>query len=48
MSSVVIIGLDAAGHTPADRRLFAYEDVNGEALEGIHANSRRAHAVPAR
>ncbi len=34
---VVIIGLDAAGHTPADRRLFAYEDINGEPLEGIHA-----------
>ena len=30
---VVIIGLDAAGHTPANRRLF----VNGEPLEGIHA-----------
>ena len=34
---VVIIGLDAAGHTPADRRLFTYEDINGEPLEGIHA-----------
>ena len=34
---VVIIGLDAAGHTPADRRLFAYEDINAEPLEGIHA-----------
>ena len=34
---VVIIGLDAASHTPADRRLFVYEDVNGEPLEGIHA-----------
>ncbi len=34
---VVIIGLTAAGHTPADRRLFAYEDIKGEPLEGIHA-----------
>ena len=34
---VVIIGLDAASHTPADRRLFAYEDINGEPLEAIHA-----------
>ena len=34
---VVIIGLDAAGHTPRDRRLFAYEHLNGEPLEGIHA-----------
>ncbi len=34
---VVIIGLDTADHTPRDRRLFAYEDINGEPLEGIHA-----------
>ena len=34
---VVIIGLDAAEHAPGDRRLFAYEDINGEALEGRHA-----------
>ena len=34
---VVIIGLDAAGHAPRDRRLFAYEDINGEPLEGRHA-----------
>ncbi len=34
---VVIIGLTAAGHTPADRRLFAYENINREPLEGIHA-----------
>ena len=34
---VVIIGLDAAGHAPRDRHLFAYEDINGEPLEGRHA-----------
>ena len=34
---VVIIGLDAADHAPQDRRLFAYEDINGEPLEGRHA-----------
>ena len=34
---VVIIGLDAAGHAPRDRRLFAYEDINEEPLEGRHA-----------
>ena len=34
---VVIIGLDAAGHAPRERRLFAYEDINGEPLEGRHA-----------
>ena len=33
---VVIIGLDAADHAPRNRRLFAYEDVNGEPLEGRH------------
>ena len=31
---VVIVGLDAADHAPRDRRLFAYEDINGEPLEG--------------
>ena len=34
---VVIVGLDAAGQVPADRRLFSYEDVKGEALESRHA-----------
>ena len=34
---VVIIGLDAADHAPRDRRLFTYEDINGEPLEGRHA-----------
>ena len=34
---VVIIGLDAAEHAPRDRRLFAYEDINREPLEGRHA-----------
>ena len=34
---VVIVGLDAADHAPRDRRLFAYEDINGEPLEGRHA-----------
>ena len=34
---VVIIGLDAADHAPLDRRLFTYEDINGEPLESIHA-----------
>ena len=34
---VVIIGLDAADHAPRDRRLFAYEDINGEPLEARHA-----------
>ena len=34
---VVIIGLDAADHAPQDRRLFTYEDINGEPLEGRHA-----------
>ena len=33
---VVIIGLDAADHAPPDRRLFAYEDIHGEPLEGVH------------
>ena len=34
---VVIIGLAAADHAPRDKRLFAYEDINGEPLEGRHA-----------
>ena len=34
---VVIIGLDTTEHVPRDRRLFAYEDLNGEPLEGRHA-----------
>ncbi len=34
---VVIIGLDPADHAPRDKRLFSYEDINGEPLEGRHA-----------
>ena len=34
---VVIVGLDLAEQVPADRRLFSYEDVKGEALESRHA-----------
>ena len=34
---VVIIGLNAADHAPQARRLFTYEDINGEPLEGRHA-----------
>ena len=34
---VVIIGLDTTEHAPRDRRLFAYEDLNGEPLESHHA-----------
>ena len=34
---VVIVGLDLAAQVPADRRLFSYEDVKGEALESRHA-----------
>ena len=34
---VVIIGLDAADHTPREKRLFAYEDLKGEPLESRHA-----------
>ena len=34
---VVIIGLNAADHAPRERRLFVYEDINGEPLEGRHA-----------
>ena len=34
---VVIIGLDTTEHASRDRRLFAYEDLNGEPLESRHA-----------
>ena len=34
---VVIIGLDAADHMQRERRLFAYEDIDGEPLESRHA-----------
>ena len=34
---VVIIGLDTAERAPRDRRLFAYEDIDGEPLESRHA-----------
>ena len=34
---VVIIGLDVSDHAPRDRRLFYYEDINGEPLESRHA-----------
>ncbi len=34
---VVIIGLDTTELVPRDRRLFAYEDLNGESLESRHA-----------
>ena len=34
---VVIIGLDVAEHASRDKRLFSYEDINGEPLEGTHA-----------
>ena len=34
---VVIIGLDTTELAPPDRRLFTYEDLNGEPLEGRHA-----------
>ena len=34
---VVIIGLDTTGHASRDRRLFTYEDLNGEPLESRHA-----------
>ncbi len=33
---VVIVGLDTAESVPRDRRLFAYEDLNGEPLESLH------------
>ena len=34
---VVIIGLDTTEHASRDRRLFTYEDFNGEPLESRHA-----------
>ncbi len=34
---VVIIGLDTAEHASREKRLFAYEDIKGEPLEGTHA-----------
>ena len=34
---VGIIGLDTAEHAPLEKRLFSYEDINGEPLEGSHA-----------
>ena len=34
---VVIIGLDTIEHASRDKRLFSYEDINGEPLEGRHA-----------
>ena len=34
---VVTIGLNTTEHAPRDRRLFAYEDLNGEPLESRHA-----------
>ena len=34
---VVIVGLDTAEHAPRNRRLFAYEDLNGEPVESDHA-----------
>ena len=33
---VVIIGLDTTEHASREKRLFAYEDINGEPLEGSH------------
>ena len=33
----MIVGLDTTEHAPRDRRLFAYEDLNGEPLESRHA-----------
>ena len=33
---VVIIGLDTDEHASRDKRLFSYEDINGEPLEGLH------------
>ncbi len=33
---VVIIGLDPADHAVRDKRLFSYEDINSEPLEGRH------------
>ena len=34
---VVIIGLDPAEHVLREKRIFSYDDINGEPLEGIHA-----------
>jgi len=34
---VVIIGLTRAGDTPRDRRLFSYDDINGDPHESRHA-----------
>ena len=34
---VVIIGLDTQEHVARSRRLFSYEDINGEALESNHS-----------
>ena len=34
---VVIVGLETADRAPRNRRLFAYDDINGEPLEGHHA-----------
>lgn len=33
---VVIIGLARAEHAPPERRLFSYEDINGEPFESVH------------
>ena len=32
---VIIIGLDPADHAPPDRRLFAYENINGAVAHGL-------------
>lgn len=34
---VVVIGLTRAEHAPAERRLYSYEDINGEPFESRHA-----------
>ena len=34
---VVIVGLDTTEHASPDKRLFSYEDLNGEPLESRHA-----------
>ena len=34
---VVIIGLDPADRASREKRIFSYDDINGEPLEGIHA-----------
>src|SRR5690606_10161951 len=33
---VVVIGLTRAEHAPAERRLYSYEDINGEPFESRH------------